>query len=40
MREIELLLGSHSHVLIPDCMDALLIEVEDQDSFDHPLFIG
>lgn len=39
LESISIVLTCHSHVLIPDSMDADLIQSEEWGE-DHPLFVG
>lgn len=39
MRELENLLSAHSHILIPETMDAELMNSYESDQPEHPLFI-
>lgn len=38
-KDIELMLSAHSHILLPETMDAELLE-DVNEQVDHPLFIG
>lgn len=36
---IDILFTSHSHLLVPECMDAFIFEDEADELQEHPLFI-
>lgn len=36
---IDILFTSHSHLLVPECMDAFIFEEEVEEQPEHPLFI-
>lgn len=39
MKEIETLINAHSHILLPESMDAELANFEEVEAPEHPLFI-
>lgn len=39
MRELETMLSAHSHILLPETMDAELMNFEEVEQPEHPLFI-